>query len=86
MVRFMAYEDVPQRLIDREAVPRSEILAYAEPNPQVATTLTLEYMVMALCMEKIYEDDTVKFRITPFGMQMRDDFITRIEGDCPECP
>lgn len=82
----MPYEDVPQRLIDGEAVPRSEILAYAAPNPETATTLTLEFMVMALCMVKIYEDDTVKFQITPFGMQMRDDFITRIEGDCPECP
>jgi len=82
----MAYEDVPDRLLSGEAVPRSEIIGYANPNPEVATTYTLEILVQALLMVKVFEDDTVKFQITEFGQQMRIDFVKRIEGDCPECP
>lgn len=83
----MPYEDVPQRLRDGEAVPRSEIIAYWGPDATpIQVTLGLETLVTAMCMEKVYEDDTVKFRLTPLGSAIRADFITRLEGDCPECP
>lgn len=82
----MPYTTVPDRLLSGEAVPRSEILAYATEVTHVESTYTLEILVMALLMEKVYEDDTVKFRITAFGQAMRIDFVKRIEGDCPECP
>lgn len=81
----MAYEDVPERLINGEAVPRSEIIGYNGSETDITTTYTLDILVMALLMEKVYEDETVKYRITAFGLLMREDFIVRLEGECPDC-
>lgn len=83
---IMAYEDVPQRLLDGESVPRSEIIGYNAPMTRFQTDLYLFYFVLLGMMEKVFEDETVKYRITPFGQQMRQDIVIRIEGDCPECP
>jgi len=82
----MAYEDVPERLLSGEAVPRSEIIGYNAMMTDIQTTTCLEFLVMAFVLVKVYEEDTVKYQITPFGQMMRVDFVKRIEGDCPECP
>lgn len=82
----MAYEDVPDRLIGGEAVPRSEIIGYEGEGSATRVKLCLEFLAMALLVEKVYEDDTIKFRVTSFGQAFRRDFVKRIEGDCPECP
>ena len=82
----MAYEDVPERLINGEAVPRSEIIGYNGSTTDLQTTYCLNILVMATLMVKVFEDDTVKYQITPFGQAMRQDFLVRIFGDCPECP
>lgn len=79
----MPYTDVPARLLAGEAVPASEIIGYAHPNPDEATRLTLNFLAMALCMEMSIVDDALCYSITSFGFLMRTDFITRIEGDCP---
>lgn len=81
----MAYEDVPRRLIDGEAVPRSEIIGYVGASTDIKTTLTLNVMCMMLVMVKVYEDETVKYQLTAFGLQLRLDFIVRLEGECPDC-
>jgi len=80
------YSDVPDRLLHDEAVPESEIVGYNTDMENIQTRITLSAMVMFNVLERIYEDDTVKYRITPFGHTMRTDFITRIDGDCPDCP
>jgi hypothetical protein len=49
-------------------------------------TLGLEVLRASFIMEKVFEDETVKYRLTPLGLSIRADFITRLEGDCPECP
>jgi hypothetical protein len=82
----MPYSDVPERLLSGEAVPASEILGYALPNPENATRMCLEIMCMALVMERSIVDDHLCYSITAFGQDMRRDFVVRIEGDCPECP
>lgn len=82
----MAYEDVPERLIMGEAVPQSEIVGYAYPNPAEATRLCLNFMCMALVMEMLIVDDVLCFLITPFGQAMRTDFIIRLDEECPDCP
>ena len=82
----MAYDDVPQRLLDGEDVPRSEIIAYAAPVPKVQTDLILQRMVDLFLLERAIIDDRLHFRITSFGQTVRQDFVKRIEGDCPECP
>lgn len=85
----MAYEDVPQRLRDGEAVPRSEIIGHYGADQDIQITLGCEVLAMALIMEKVYEDETLKFRLTPLGQSIRADFILRLEGDCldsPDCP
>jgi hypothetical protein len=82
----MAYEDVPDRLLAGEAVPRSEIIGYEGEDSATRVTLCLEFLAMALILEKVYEDDTLKFRVTSFGQDFRIDFVRRIEGDCPDCP
>jgi len=82
----MAYEDVPDRLLSGEAVPRSEIIGYNASMPDVQTDYCLNILCFAMLMVKVYEDETVKFQITPFGQTMRIDFVKRIDGDCPECP
>lgn len=82
----MAFEDVPQRLRDGEFVPRSEIIGYVGPSHDIRVTLALEIMVMAGLMEKDLSDMTVKYGLTSFGAFVRQNFITRLEGDCPECP
>ena len=82
----MSYEDVPQRLRDGEAVPRSEIIGYWAGFTDLQITLGCEVLVDAFIFEKVYEDGTLKFKLTPLGAAIRLDFITRLEGDCPECP
>lgn len=82
----MAYEDVPQRLRDGESVPRAEIIGFIGPTEDVRVTLALEIMVMAGLMAKSYEGETVKYALTSFGSDVRLQFITYLEGDCPECP
>jgi len=80
------YPDVPTRLANGEAVPRSEILAYWGDGYFLQVTYGLEALVTAYIMEKVYEDDTLKYVLTPLGMDIRRDLVTRLEGDCPECP
>lgn len=80
------YSDVPARLLADEAVPESEIIGYNSGMEHIQTRLTLSAMVMFLVLDRIYEDDTIKYKITAFGHTMRTDFITRIDGDCPDCP
>jgi len=85
----MPYDDVPQRLRDGEAVPRSEIIGYWGSDQDIPITLGCEVLVQAFIMEKVFEDDTVKFRLTPLGLSIRADLILRLEGDCldsPDCP
>lgn len=82
----MAYEDVPQRLRDGEAVPRSEIVGHYGSANGLQVRLGLEVLRMAGIMFKEFSDETTKFGLTPLGLQIREDFITRLEGDCPECP
>lgn len=82
----MAYEDVPERLITGEAVPASEIIGYAAPNPDEATRCTLEVLCMMLCMVKVIVDDVLCYQITAFGQTMRTDFIVRLDEECPDCP
>ena len=82
----MAYEDVPQRLRDGEAVPRSEIIGHYGPTSDLKITLGLEVLRASFIMEKVFEDETVKYRLTALGAAIRTDLITRLEGDCPECP
>lgn len=82
----MAYEDVPERLIMGEAVPVSEIIGYAHPNPDEATRLCLNFLAMALVMEMSIVDDALCYSITAFGQTMRTDFIVRLDEECPECP
>ena len=83
----MAYEDVPQRLADGEAVPRSEIIGYwGADSTDIQVTLGLEVLRQAFIMERVFEDETIKYRLTAMGLSIRLDFITRLEGDCPECP
>ena len=82
----MAYNDVPQRLRDGEAVPRSEIIGHYGSDSDMRITLGCEVFVMTGIMVKVYEDETVKFKLTSLGLAIRADFIIRLEGDCPECP
>jgi hypothetical protein len=82
----MAYADVPQRLLDGEDVPRSEIVAYASPMPKVQVDLILQRLVDLFILERAIIDDRLHFHITPFGQSMRVEFVKRIDGDCPECP
>lgn len=80
------YSDVPERLLSGEHVPESEIIGYNADMENIQTRITLSAMVMFFVLERHYEDDTVKYSITPFGLTMREDFITRLDGECPECP
>lgn len=80
------YSDVPNRLLHDEAVPESEIIGYNVDMEHIQTRITLSAMAMFGVLDKVYEDGTLKYRITAFGHTMRTDFITRIDGDCPECP
>jgi len=79
------YPDVPTRLANGENVARSEILAYWGDGYFLQVTYGLEALVTAYIMEKVYEDDTLYFRLTSLGMNIRRDLVTRLEGDCPEC-
>lgn len=81
----MAYEDVPIRILNDEAVPRSEILGYASPITNVQADLYLAYFEYAGVLVRVYEDDTLKYQITAFGHTVRRDLVKRIDGDCPEC-
>jgi hypothetical protein len=85
-VVIMAYEDVPQRLRDGEAVPRSEIIGYWGSHADIVVTYCLEVMVTAGIMVKLYEDETAKYQLTALGSDIRSDFLIRLLGDCPECP
>jgi len=80
------YTDVPTRLANGESVPRSEILAYWGDGYYLKVTYGLEALVTAYIMEKEYDGETVLFRLTSLGMNIRRDLVTRLEGDCPECP
>jgi len=80
------YEDVPQRLLDGEAVPRSEILGYAHPITNVHSDLYLAYFEYTGLLSRVYEGETLKYQITSFGHTVRQDLVKRIDGDCPECP
>jgi len=82
----MPYDDVPERLAAGDAVPRSEIIGYWGSFSDIQITLGCEVLTQAFIMEKVFEDETVKFRLTPLGLSVRLDLITRLEGDCPECP
>lgn len=82
----MAYEDVPQRLLDGEDVPQSEIIGYAAPMPRVQVMLILHRLESIFAIERDVVDGRMIWRITPTGQTFRQDYVKRIEGDCPECP
>lgn len=82
----MAYDDVPQRLIEGEAVPRSEIIAYAEPYTKTQVEYFLACCVFMTLMTVDYADGGSLYSLTPFALMLREDFIVRLEGECPECP
>lgn len=82
----MAYDDVPQRMLDGEAVPRSEIIGYNAPMTLNQTDLILHRMEELFLIQRSIVDEHLCFSITTFGHQIRQDFVKRIEGDCPECP
>lgn len=81
----MAYENVPQRLLDGEDVPVSEIVGYAEPQHQTLTKAILSWMNLCGVISLFYADETRMCNITPFGHEVRLDFVVRLEGECPEC-
>lgn len=82
----MAYDDVPQRMLDGEAVPRSEIIGYMAPMPRVQVDLILHRLEELFVIERVIEDERLHYRVTPTGQTLRQDYVKRIEGDCPECP
>jgi hypothetical protein len=82
----MAYEDVPQRLLEGEAVPRSEIIGYNAPMTMNQTDLILFRMEELFILQRSIVDERLCFSVTPFGQQLRQDFVIRIDGDCPDCP
>lgn len=82
----MPYEDVPQRLRDMEAVPRSEIIGFIGSTEDVRVTLALQIMVMAGLMERTIVDEQLCYGLTAFGAEVRMTFIVYLEGDCPPCP
>jgi hypothetical protein len=82
----MAYDNVPQRLLDGEAVPRSEIIGYAAPLSQIQVDLILFRFEELFILQRSIVDDRLHFEITAFGQQLRQDLVKRIDGDCPECP
>lgn len=82
----MAYEDVPQRLLDGEAVPRSEIIAYLKPMTRLEVDYRLFQMELVGALTVSFASGVKTYSITPFGNLLRRDFVKRIEGDCPECP
>lgn len=77
------FDDVPERLAAGEAVPRSEIIGYFGSDQDILITYACEVLRSALILEKVYEDETLKFRLTALGLSVRADLITRLEGDCP---
>lgn len=79
----MPYTDVPGRLITGEAVPVSEIVAYAYPMPLVQTKTALFWMTLCGVGVFSFEDDTKKFALTAFGQTIRTDFIVRLDEECP---
>ena len=82
----MPYTDVPERMLDGESVPRTEILGYNNMMPQLQTDLILAWMELCQIIERDIVAGVLCFKITPFGQEMRQDFVKRIDGDCPECP
>jgi hypothetical protein len=80
------YEDVPQRIIEGESVPRSEIIGYMADTPRVQVDLILHRLVDLFVLERVIEDERLHYRITSLGTALRIDYVRRIEGDCPECP
>lgn len=82
----MPYADVPQRLLDGEAVPRSEIIGYGAPLTDLQIDMVLNLMYQWFVLEKVYEGETLKYQITTFGTALRRDYVKRIDGDCPGCP
>ena len=82
----MPFSDVPQRLLDGEQVPRTEIIAYDEDHPALQTDLILFYFVELGVLAKTLVAGVTNYEITPFGQTLRQDFVKRIDGDCPECP
>lgn len=78
----MAYEDVPERMLSGEAVPRSEIIGHFGATMDIQVSLALSILTQAFVLEKVYEDDTVKYRMTSFGIDVRNSLVTRLEGEC----
>lgn len=80
------FADLPQRMLDDEQIPRTEIIAYDEDHTALQTDLVLFYLVQLGILNKVYVDDITHYEITAFGHTLRRDFVKRIDGDCPECP
>lgn len=78
------YTTVPERLIAGEAVPVSEIIAYAYPMPLIQTKAVLFWMALCGVGEFSFEDETKKFSLTAFGQAVRTDFIVRLDEECEE--
>lgn len=82
----MPYNDLMERLLGGEAVPRSEIHAHLEELPYLQVDLYLEYAILCGVLAKSYSSGMATFQLTPLGQHLRQDLVRRIEGDCPECP
>lgn len=80
------YTDVPSRLITGEAVPVSEIIAYAYPQSLTLTKTVLFWMTLCGIGAFSFEDETKLFSLTSFGQTVRTDFIVRLDEECPDCP
>lgn len=82
----MPYDDVPQRLVDGESVPASEIIGYIGSDKDIVVRLTMNVLCMMLVMARNYDGEVMTYQITSYGMSLRESFLVRLEGECPECP
>lgn len=78
------YGDVPQRLFDGEAVPVSEIIAYAAPMTNLEVKSCLAWMELCGVIYFTFDDETKQVRISTMGYALRRDLIRRFDGECPE--
>jgi hypothetical protein len=80
----MPYTDVPQRILDGEHVPVSEMIGYMHPLTTLQAKSILSWMTLIGILDATYEDDTKKYSLSAFGAALRLDLIRRMDGDCPD--
>lgn len=80
----MPYEDVPERLLNDELVPVSEIIGYYEIYPKIIIRYWIDMMIFVGVIGEVYADSTRYIKISAFGHDIRRDFVKRIDGDCPD--